>query len=274
MRLSTLFCLSLSAFTLFGCANTDFREVPPGYIAKVLTPNGYSSDILEAGQVNIGSGNIDGSYNTLVLCEATSTTVKESFGGATEEDAEDHRIITRDGVPLTVDVRIQVMIPKDQKERDSIFAQITPSPVKDSDRTRIIELNDIYSQFATGPIRNRVRTIFMEYPSYQSVITHYGEINNKISRMVAKAFDETHVPLLLLSGELSNVKADEKVLDAQNRNAAAIAQVAQIEKIGRALKNNPQYLKKYEWDVIAEAARKGATIIIDAGSKPLTLPVK
>jgi regulator of protease activity HflC (stomatin/prohibitin superfamily) len=264
------------ATILGGCGGNDFREIPPGYVGKVLAPTGYVGKILEAGQVDIKAKSADGSYNQLVLCEATSTTVKESFSGPTQENANDHRIVTADGVPITVDVRIQVMVPKDSAQRDSIFLQITPQGTEGDTRTSVITIDQIYSQFATGPIRNRIRAIFMRYPTYGDVIKNYEKINTEISKMIAKTFEETRVPLTLLSGELSNVKADNEVLKAQNQNAAALAQVEQIDKIGAAMRRNPEYLEKYKWDVIEKVAAKGSTIIVDAngGKTSYTVPVK
>ena len=44
---------------LIGCTN-DFRNIPAGFVAKKLTPSGWDKGILEAGQVDIGTKNSDG----------------------------------------------------------------------------------------------------------------------------------------------------------------------------------------------------------------------
>ena len=261
--------LSVSLLCLNGCAAT-YMDIPPGTIGKIWTPTGYEKEIREAGQVDIGTTAQDGKKNSLVLCDITAQTVKEAFSLA---EGADNRIITRDGVPLTVDVRIQVIVPTDTKLRESIFAQVQGEPTSDTRVTRITS-EQIYSKFAQGPIRNRVRTIFMKYPSYDSIISNYEDISKQISKVIAESFTNTKVPLQLLSGELSNVKADSVIVEAQNKNAAAMAQVEQIQKIGDAMKNNPSYLEKYKWDVLREVAGKGTTIIVNTDSKSnLTIPV-
>ena len=82
------------SFMFIGCSNV-IREIPAGYVGKVLTPSGWQNEIREAGQVDIGTVGGNGTYNTLVLLEATSTAVKESFGQAMGNDKEEDRKSTR-----------------------------------------------------------------------------------------------------------------------------------------------------------------------------------
>jgi hypothetical protein len=265
-----------SLLTLTGCSDNEFREIPPGYIGKILTPTGWQEGIKEAGMVDIKEKRPNEPYSQLVLCEATSVTIKETFGLPAEGDPEDHRIVTKTGAPISVDVRIQVMVPEEKRLRESIFAQVTPTPEEGLDRTSRIRLSDVYEQFAKAPIRNRIRGIFMKRKNYQDIIENYDTINAEIRSMIAKTFQETKIPLQLVAGEVSNVKADQRVLEAENINAAADAQVAQINKVGEAMRNNPAYLEKYKWDVLREAAGKGVTIIVNDGDgKPgYTVPLK
>lgn len=207
--------------------------------------------------------------------EPTSVLVKEAFGQNDPNDPGDHRVTTKK-IPLSADVRIQVMVPDQQKMRDSIFAQITPRGT-DVNRTLTISLEDVYRQFAQGPVRNRIRVIFTKYEDYNDVILHYQEINNQIGLTVAQAFKDSLVPLRLVSAELSNVTPDNVVREASNRQMAADAQAAEIRTVGQAMKDNPQFLEKHKWDVIKEQGGKGMTVIVnsDQGNKiGYTIPVK
>ncbi len=144
---------------LSGCGNVV--DIPAGHVGKVLATTGWEKGIHEAGQVDIGTKGNSGECNNLVICEATSVTIKESFGKGTAKDGEDHRIITKNKVPLTVDWYVQVMLPDDLKTRDSIFATVTPVIMPNTDgRVSKITLNDVYSRFAQMTIRGKMREIF------------------------------------------------------------------------------------------------------------------
>ena len=73
-----LVVLLASAIGISGCT-TNVVNIPAGFVGKMLTPTGWQDKWLEAGQVDLGVKNSNGTYNTLVLLEVTSTTVKESF---------------------------------------------------------------------------------------------------------------------------------------------------------------------------------------------------
>jgi len=108
-------------------------------------------------------------------------------------------------------------------------------------------------------------------------MANYSKLNNEISQVVSSSFKETKTPLVLLSAEVSNIKPDEAITQAQNQLAAAQSEIDQMDAVGKAIQRNPRYLEKYKWDVIREAAGKGSTIIIDASEKKsttTTLPLK
>jgi hypothetical protein len=213
-------------------------------MAKVLTPIGWEQGTRTAGQVDLRSPDSNGNFNVLVLLEATSTTVKEQFleanADAGKQDNTDHRVTTKDGAPLSVDVYIRAMLPDDEATRDRIFTLITPILDQRDDRIRRISIQNIYERFAQMKIRNNIRMIFAGYPTYKDVAAGYGSLNDKISSMVIRTFEEDHVPLKLQDVQLSNVKQDPAVFKAQNDLAAAEAQADAIAKIGEAIRKNPE----------------------------------
>ena len=246
--------------------NNKVVSVPPGYIAKMLTPTGWEDKVYEAGQVDIGTTDSVGRGNQLVLCEATSVTIKEQFAKPSPENGnEDHRIITKDKTPIAVDVYVQVMVPDDKKLRDSIFSQVTPTPEGDQGRVSKITLDQVYTQFAKMSIRGKTRQIFSGYNGYMDVMQHYDEASKRVGGMIAETFEENRVPLKLVGGQLSNVKADETIWTAENRKAAAQAEASAIETVGAAIRANPGYLEKYKWDVVRDLKQNVTLIINDAG---------
>jgi len=245
-------------------------------MGRVLTPTGWEPASRSAGQVDLRQPDSDGSFNVLVLLEATSTTVKEQFLEANADSAKpdntDHRITTKDGAPLSVDVYIRAMLPDDEPTRDRIFTLVTPVVDQQDPRIRRIAIQNIYERFAQMKVRNNIRMIFAGYPAYKDVAANYGRIDDQISSMVIRTFAEDHVPLKLQDVQLSNVKQDPAVFKAQNDLAAAEAQADAIAKIGEAIRKNPEYREYMKWQSLKEIAatgtQKGTNTLIVVDSSP------
>ena len=259
--MKTTIGLVIFAGLLCGCRGPAVRSIPAGHVGKVLTPTGWERETRSAGQVDLRQADSSGAFNVLVLLEATSTTVKEQFLEANadpaRQDHTDHRVTTQDGAPLSVDVYIRVMLPDDETTRDRIFTLVTPVPDPQDERIRQITIQNIYERFAQMKIRNNIRMIFAEYATYKQVAASYGGINNQISSMVTRTFQEDHVPLKLQDVQLSNVKQDPAVFRAQNDLAAAEAQADAIARIGEAIRRNPEYREYMKWQSLKEIAATG-----------------
>jgi len=251
----------LPVLLLCGCTGPAVRSIPAGYMGKVLTPTGWEQSTHTAGQVDLRSPDSNGNFSVLVLLEATSTTVKEQFleanADSAKQDNTDHRVTTKDGAPLSVDVYIRAMLPDDESTRDRIFTLVTPIADPQDERIRRVSIQNIYERFAQMKIRNNIRMIFAGYPSYKDVASNYGRINDQISAMVIRTFNEDHVPLKLQDVQLSNVKQDPAVFKAQNDLAAAEAQADAIAKIGDAIRKNPEYREYMKWQSLKEIAATG-----------------
>lgn len=266
--------LAIVAMVASACMGTNVREIPAGYVGRILTPTGWQDTILEAGQVDLGVRSNNGTYNTLTLLEATSTTVKEQFlqseGKDDATDKEDHRVVTQDGVPLSVDVYIRAIAPEEQKARNNVFVQVTPADTKDG-LVKIITVQNVYERFAKQDVRSRIRGMFAGYKDYRAAYGNFNGISDELGRAIDETFKKTGVPLKLQNVSLSNVKPDETVWAAQNRLSAADSQALEIAKVGEAIKGNPGYLEFLKWQSLQSIAREGSakgtnTIIITDGS--------
>lgn len=236
-----------------GCSN-DFREIPAGYVGKILTPTGWQKETREAGQVDIKPRNSDGSYSTLVLLEATSTVVKESFGQVNEAQKEDHRILINK-TPVTVDVYIRLMVPAEDKYRNAVYSQITPENA--GDRVSKITVQRIYNQFAQMDVRSGTRAVLQKYNDVYWITSNLDSINMKLGAMVIETFKKNGVPLFVQNVTVSNVKVDESIWVAENQKAAALSQVEAINKIGAALRANPEYMIFKKYDTYKDLANSG-----------------
>ena len=270
--------LFASALLLSSCSNV-VKTIPSGYVGKTLTPTGISDNILESGQVDLGVEQNDGTSTSLVLLEVTTTTMKESFDaeGAGAAKPGDHRVRTKDGAPVAVDIYIQVAVPQDAELRNGIFSMISPQPSTDP-RISIITIDAVYSQFAKMTIRGEVRGIFAKYQNVDSVYAHYNEINAEISLMIIGVIKQSKAPFEVLNAQLSNVKEDPTIFESKNKVAAATNEALAADILGKAIRNNPQYLESRRLDVLEKVgtASKNTLILMDTkgGNTNFTIPTR
>jgi len=253
--------------------------VPPGYQAKILTPSGFEDNVKGPGQVDIGKETGQGVGNQLVLLESTAMTVKESFTqklNLETGDKQDHRLRTSDGTPLNGDIYVQIGVPTDKSTLDDVFTSITPSKT-DNKRVYNVSIVRIYEQYAQMTVRGKVREIFAGYASAEEVMSNIGKINGQITLASHEIFKNSGAPVLLMSISISNIKEDDEILASKNALIAAMNEAQSIALIGKAMRENPQYLEKYKWDVISGFSETtGNTLILsEGGNQPVvTRPIR
>ena len=253
--------------------------VPPGYQAKILTPSGFEDNVKGPGQVDIGKETGQGVGNQLVLLESTAMTVKESFTqklNTETGDKQDHRLRTSDGTPLNGDIYVQIGVPTDKSTLDDVFTSITPSKT-DNKRVYNVSIVRIYEQYAQMTVRGKVREIFAGYASAEEVMSNIGKINGQITLASHEIFKNSGAPVLLMSISISNIKEDDEILASKNALIAAMNEAQSIALIGKAMRENPQYLEKYKWDVISGFSETtGNTLILsEGGNQPVvTRPIR
>jgi regulator of protease activity HflC (stomatin/prohibitin superfamily) len=270
--------LLLSAIMCLASCQNVVRNIPSGYVGKMLTPTGYSDEILEAGQADLGEVKSNGTSTSLILLEVTTTTIKESFdaAGSDPNEAGDHRVRTKDGAPVAVDIYVQVAVPQDKKLRDGIFSMISPQATGDA-RVSSITIGAVYSQFAKMTIRGNVRSIFAKYQNVDSVYANYARINAEISLMVIDVIKQSKAPFEILNAQLSNVKEDPTILDSKNKLVAAQNEVSAAKMLGEAIAKNPNYLEMRRLQVLEKIGSdsKSTIIVMDTKSgSSLAIPYK
>jgi hypothetical protein len=102
---------ALGSMMLAGCWQS-YQDIPPNYIGMKLTPTGYEDTIYTPGQVDIGTTSQSGQGNQLVLIQRSGVEIKEQFlGKEANKDGADHRCLTQDQNPMTLDVRLVLALP-------------------------------------------------------------------------------------------------------------------------------------------------------------------
>jgi hypothetical protein len=126
-------------------------------------------------------------------------------------------------------------------------------------------------------VRGKVREIFAGYKDAESVMANIEKINGQITLASHEIFKNSGAPVSLMSVSISNIKEDDEILKSKNELIAAQNEAQSIALIGRAMRENPQYLEKYKWDVISSFSdQTGNTLILsEGGNQPVvTRPIR
>jgi regulator of protease activity HflC (stomatin/prohibitin superfamily) len=245
MKLSRYLLVVLAAVVSMlsiGCSGPAIKDIPGGYVGIILTPSGWDGQIREAGQVDIGAQDMAGRGNTLVLIESTSKTIKETFVKSGEED---HRMYTKDlTMPLNADLYFNVTVNVDQDGRISskaikyILNTITPQGTGDP-RVKTIGVDLIYARLAQPAVRGKARDLFSSYGNYEEVIANQAKVSKEAEGVVQECFGSNHVPMSVVSVQMSNIKPDQDIVAAQTKQVMASSEVQRIEEVGKALEKYP-----------------------------------
>lgn len=281
--LITAVCATLA---LVACSPT-YQNVNPNDIGMVLTPTGYEKKIYGPGQADIGDVKNGGLANSLVLIQRSGIQVKESFAGAgANEDKEDHRCLTKDSAPMTLDVRLLFSLPDyntEQGKRDleRIFLLGNPQPTKE-ERVSRISAESVYAEQAQQAVRGKIRQICANFADFDSANVSFADTSEKgmvhqIETAVAAVLKQNDVPLRLVSAFPSNMKPDPRVIDAIAQRQATDVQISNVQRLAASLDADPSggrrlvYQMQALQDIVSKANANGHNTIIvgPGGSAPL-----
>lgn len=278
------------AFALAGC--NEYYSVPPNAIGMVLTPTGYDGHVLSPGQVNLGDVSTTGEGNKLVLVERNGVQEKESFAGSVaNEDHEDHRCLTADGAPVSIDVRMLLALPdyttpQGAKDLQRLLLLGRPVADKSQSRTLWITAQSVYRDQAQQQARGKIRQACASYASFAALNTAFasGELTSKVEKAIATSLVEANVPERVLNATVSNLKPDPSVIEAIAAQQAAEKRIEAIKTVTDFLDKDQSGGRRevYRYQVWQEIVAKGnanghnTIFMTDAGSasKIVPLPVK
>lgn len=236
MRLIIALC---AAAALAGC--TEYYSVPPNAIGMVLTPTGYDGQVLSPGQVNLGTVASNGASNTLVLIERSGVGTVERFIGPTNEDREDHRCLTADNAPVSIDVRMLLALPnvetsQGKKDFQRLLLLGRPAVDKNSRRTMWITADGVYADQARQQARGNIRQVCAAHKNFDAMFKAFAttgpdNLTTKIEQAIAGALQKAGVPLSLVNANVSNLKPDITVTQAIAAQQAAEKRTAAIRTV-------------------------------------------
>ena len=282
------------AIIFAGCQS--YVNVPPDKLGMKLTPTGYEDHIYTPGQVNIGKKSTSGLSNSLVLIQRSGLQIKEPFlGSASSGDKEDHRCLTHDRVPMTLDVRLLLAIPDhetEQGKKDLARLFLLGNPIATKENARVLELSaeSVYAEQARLQVRGAIRRICATYEHFEDAFAAFASVeegtnfSDHITRAVVRVLNDQHVPLHVIAAQVSNMKPDDSVVEAQVALRAAEERVKAIETVVKYLGNDPVRQMVYKMQVLQEIVNRAGTnghntlFLTDMASNaqilPLPLPTK
>lgn len=228
-------------------ACNEYYAVPPNAVGMVLTPTGYDGKVLSPGQVNLGDLSPSGEGNQLVLIERSGVQVKESFAGPlANADKEDHRCLTKDGAPVTIDVRLLLALPNYETKQGAADLQRLlllgrPQADKNVKRTSWITADSVYADQAQQQTRGKIRQVCASYATFKALNEAFssGVLTEQMTTAVAKSLVEANVPERVLNATVSNLKPDPSVIEALVRQQAAEKQIEAIKTVTDFLEQDP-----------------------------------
>lgn len=265
-------------FLVTGCQ--EMRDIGPQDIGMILTPSGYENQIYPPGQVDIGETQ-DGKGNRLILIQRSGVDTKESFGlpGTDDKDRSDHRCMTGNKVPITLDVRVLLALP--DYEKDDGFKELQRAlalgnpvyPKPEDTRVMRIDAISIYDAQAKQQVRESIRRLCTTYADYDAIFAAFSDetekgLGKKLEHIVADALKAKNVPLRLISAGASNLKPDDEVMRAQASKQAAQILVEASQKISDFLDQDRTGSRRlvYQYQqlnqIVSAANTNGHTVVV------------
>jgi hypothetical protein len=244
---------ALGGLALAAC-DQSYQNISPNYIGMKLTPTGYEDTIYTPGQVDIGTTSQAGQGNQLVLIQRSGVEIKEQFlGKEGNKDGADHRCLTQDQNPMTLDVRLVLALPdystpQGKKDLKTLFMLGNPTPMQGNSRILVLSAESVYEQQAQLQVRGYIRKICSQYPDFSAAFKSFGaekeNLTDRIAASVGKVLVEQGVPLRLVGVQVSNMKPDDTVVEAQVAQKAAEARTAAIKTLTDFLDQDPTGTRK------------------------------
>ncbi|MFA0809801.1 SPFH domain-containing protein [Microbulbifer epialgicus] len=185
--------LGLLTSLVFMAACADRVEVPPAHVGKVLTKNGYKSEVVPPSKFRLDM--------SLFYCDKLVTTTISDFG-----HLEKFKVfMPKDQLNMSFDVRMTGAISNDAI--DQVFDRIPP--VNGS-----ISVNHVYSTYAQAVIRDVVRGVVAKY-SINEIAPSRESLSRELFREVSKSLEGTPIEIKRLG--LADVQFPKVITQAKER---------------------------------------------------------
>lgn len=197
-RLLSILSVGCMAIVLSGCG--ERVEVPPAYVGKVLTSEGYRE------------GNIPPSKFRLPVCLTLcdKLVVLEASDYPVQETMK--LFMPKDQLNMAFDVRATLRIENTDSVVDSIFDRIPSQQTKSSMNHGVISFDRVYKTYGIQKFRSITRQVMANY-TINEIATNRQRIEKELFDRLAKAMQET--PIKVMTVALADVQFPQVIVEAK-----------------------------------------------------------
>lgn len=201
--------LALAATLMVGCG--ERVEVPPGFVGKIMTKDGYQEGLIPTSKLRLPFCN---AYcDRLVVLDTTDKSYVEPM----------EIFIPGDKLIVKVDLRATLSV--DPTKAEAMFNKLPQ--VAETDQFSKISAESIYGTYGRQVLQAEVRSYLTRY-TISEIASNGEKINADIQVILSKVMSE-RTPFTVRYAGLTNIKYPPIITEAQENSAKRREMIAQEE---------------------------------------------
>lgn len=197
------------AVLMSGCG--EKVEVPPGYVGKIMTKDGYQEGIIPSSKMRLPFCN---AYcDRMVVLDTTDKSYVEAME------------IFIPGDKLIVNVDLRATLSVDPTKAEAMFNKLPQ--IAENDQFSKISAESIYNTYGKQVLQAEVRSYLTRY-TISEIASNGEKINSDIQVILAKVMSE-RTPFVVRYAGLTNIKYPLIITQAQENSAKRREMIAQEE---------------------------------------------
>ena len=201
--------LALAATLMVGCG--ERVEVPPGFVGKVMTKDGYQEGLIPTSKLRLAP--CMNYCDRMVIMDNTDKSYVEPM----------EIFIPADKLNIKVDLRATLAV--DPQRAEPLFNKLPQ--VTQGDQLSVIAGESIYNTYGKQVLQAEVRSYLTKY-SISEIASNGEKINSDIQVLLSKVMGE-RTPFTVRYAGLTNIKYPTIITEAQENSAKRREMIAQEE---------------------------------------------
>lgn len=201
--------LALAATLMVGCG--ERVEVPPGFVGKVMTKDGYQEGLIPTSKLRLPF--CMNYCDRMVLLDNTDKSYVEPM----------EIFIPGDKLNINVDLRATLSV--DPQKADALFNKLPQVP--QSDQLSVITAESIYTTYGRQILQAEVRALLTKY-TISEIASNNERINQEIQVLLAEVMGK-RTPFTVRYAGLTNIKYPPIITAAQENSARRRENISEQE---------------------------------------------
>lgn len=197
------------AILMSGCG--ERVEVPPGFVGKVMTKDGYQEGLIPTSKLRLAP--CMNYCDRMVIMDNTDKSYVEPMTV----------FIPTDKLNITVDLRATLAV--DPTRAEPLFNKLPQTPT--TDQLSVISGESIYNTYGKQVLQAEVRSYLTKY-SISEIASNGEKINGDIQVLLSKVMGE-RTPFTVRYAGVTNIKYPDIITQAQENSAKRREMIAQEE---------------------------------------------